>query len=165
MENMNKYMSDARMEEMQALMERYQREDKHAASVMREVFINAGNGNQMNTDSFLIAAVQAMTLGFYTGDRAGCRRACGFVENIILNPFTCTIVQEPGFGKNIFEYKVINREAMKSLEGMSYDVNGEWGKEITEIFYVMLDKKATHETVCKMADQLRNLYNKFVNLL
>lgn len=163
--NMNNYMSNARMNEMKTLMDRYQREDDHAAKIMREVFVAVGAAERMDTDSFLIAAVQAMSLDFYTGDRSGCRRAIRFVEHLMLNPFTCTIVQEPGYGENVFKYKVFNQKAMTALEEMSYDLNAEWGKQLTEIFYVMLDKKPTHEVACKFAGQLRDLYNKIVKKL
>ena len=93
------------------------------------------------------------------------RKPYGFVENIIMNPFTCTIVQEPGCGDDRFEYKVVSKVAMKPLEGMSYELNGEWGKEITEIFYVMLDRKSTKERVYTFAKKMRDLYNKYVNML
>ena len=165
MEKMNKFMSYARMNEIYEIIERQKREDLQAAKLMREVFISTGDVEWLNTDSFMIAAVQAMSVGFYTGDRTGCRKAYGFVENIIMHPFTCTIVQEPGCGEDRFEYKVVNQVAMKPLEGMSYEMNGEWGKEIMEIFYVMLDRKSTKERVYTFAKKMRDLYNKYVNML
>ena len=165
MEKMNKFMSYARMNEIYEIIERQKREDLQAAKLMREVFISTGDVEWLNTDSFMIAAVQAMSVGFYTGDRTGCRKAYGFVENIIMHPFTCTIVQEPGCGEDRFEYKVVNQVATKPLEGMSYEMNGEWGKVVTELFYVMLDGKYTRENAFKFAKKLRDLYNKFVNML
>ena len=102
MEKMNKFMSDARMTEINEIIERHKREDLQAAKLMREVFISTGDVEWLNTDSFMIAAVQAMSVGFYTGDRTGCRKAYGFVENIIMHPFTCTIVQETGCGEDRF---------------------------------------------------------------
>ena len=127
---------------------------------MAQVFVNVGKSRQ-TFESFEIAALLAMSMKLEHTYRTDYSRIYNCVKDFIVNPFTCTIIQVPGSTEGTFEYQVVDKEPMEPLGELSYDENGEWGKEVIDLFVHYYDYHANLEKIFQFSDELWELYKKF----
>lgn len=152
------FMEEEMAEELRKLQEKQAIERHRANSNMTEAFNNAGV-TVLDADAFLIAAAMAKGWAGSNPDMTASRKIFFKLKKMLKAPFTCTIVQNPGSEDKTFEYQVVNKVFQKSLEGMSYDMNGEWSKKGVEIIYWWVKRATTTE----LADMLRKHYQQFAS--
>ena len=129
---------------------------------MEEIFKEV-DGCQATFESFEIAALLASSMKLEHTYRTDYSRVYNCVKDFIVNPFTCTVYQLPGRTEKEFEYEVANVVKMKPLGKLAYDDNGEWGKEVVNLFVHYCDYHAKMEKILMFSDELKALYNKFMS--
>ena len=158
--NVMGFMNDARAVEDARIAQQRGYENVRFCGRIEDVFTGI-SGNQIEMDSFQIAALVVMSTHLEHTYRTDYSRLYNSVKDFIVNPFTCTLIKVPGEAKGTFECQVVNKVAMEPLGEMSYDVNAEWGKEVIDLFQYNVDYYAKHHKVMQFADDLRELYHKF----
>lgn len=161
--NVMGFMNDARAVEDARIAQQRGYDNVRFYGLIEDVFTGI-TGNQIEMDSFQIAALVAMSTHMEHTYRTDYSRLYNSVKDFIVNPFTCTLIKVPGEAKGSFECQVVNKVAMEPLDEMDYDVNAKWGKKVVDLFKYNVDYFAKYPKVMQFADELRELYHKYVSI-